>query len=127
MPPRILIVDDDRDLCLVVSQLLGKAGYETAEAATAGEALDAILSERPSLVLLDLGLPEGGGLAVLRQLREWGAAVPVIIITGATDDAEASLALDLGAARCMFKPFVNSELLLAVAMLAGRGSLASEA
>jgi two-component system KDP operon response regulator KdpE len=127
MAARVLVVDDDPDLRLVLSHLLRRQGYATSEAASAGEALDAIVNEPPQLVLLDLGLPQGGGLAVLRQLREWGASIPVLVITGATDDTEVALALDLGASRCLFKPFVNSELLVAISMLLGPDAQSDEA
>jgi|SRR3989344_4258296 len=80
---KILIVEDDNLLLKMYSRKLSGSGYEVKEAVNGQEGLDAALSEKPDLILLDIRMPVMTGLEMLKALRknEWGKSVPVIILT----------------------------------------------
>lgn len=77
----ILIVDDDESILNLLEILVKRGGFQVALASTAEDALKALGSKRPSLVLLDLVLPVKSGLDVLKHLSETGNPIPVIVIT----------------------------------------------
>lgn len=111
---KILIVEDDEDLRAFVAGLLGAAGYHVLEAANAAEAHSKARETRPDLMLLDLILPDGDGLAVFRKMREEALTVdlPVIVVSARTKDRDIVQALELGAEDYVSKPF-NANILLA--------------
>lgn len=83
MKQKILIVDDHRDIRKSIGLRLQNANYETAFALTVGDAIDVASSDRPDLIVLDLGLPDGDGFDVLSNLSEdaYTAQIPVIVIS----------------------------------------------
>lgn len=90
MPARILAVDDDPDIIMILRLILEAAGYEVEEAAGPREALEQVYACQPDLILLDLMMPcEAEGLVFVRQLRstypEQLAQIPIIIVSGALD------------------------------------------
>jgi two-component system KDP operon response regulator KdpE len=93
---RILLVDDDRQLRRALHITLRAAGYELGVAATGTEALARAASEPPDIVILDLGLPDLDGVAVLEGLRGWCAA-PVIVLSARHEEKAKVRALDAGA------------------------------
>ncbi|HEY5457496.1 MAG TPA: response regulator transcription factor [Acidothermaceae bacterium] len=109
----VLIVEDDPRIASFLNKGLRAEGYVTSvatnavEANTYAEAMSADLS----LVLLDLGLPDGSGTGVLQRLRQRQSDVPVIILTARSDVSDKVRGLDLGANDYVIKPFVFEELL----------------
>jgi two-component system KDP operon response regulator KdpE len=108
--PLILLVDDERPIRRLVHTALSGAGYRVLEAETGGDALRLAAQQPPDLVILDLGLPDADGQAVLRQLREWLRA-PVIILSARDQERQKVTALDNGADDYLTKPFSTAELL----------------
>lgn len=106
----ILIVDDDVVLCEMLAALLIRQGYRVLMAGTALEMAHIIERERISLIFLDIELPDGDGLALLRHLRRHND-LPVIMLTGQTGSSDRLLALELGADDYIAKPFDSRELL----------------
>jgi DNA-binding NarL/FixJ family response regulator len=112
----VLVVDDDRDHCLLVRQLLRPLGYEIRIALTAGEALAAVRRDPPALVLLDVHLPGISGYEVCRQIRdEFGDRIAIIFLSGKRkEDFDRTAGLLLGADDYIVKPFVAGELIARV-------------
>jgi two-component system KDP operon response regulator KdpE len=107
--PRILVVDDERPIRRFLNaSLSGK--YTIFEAANGAEAIQAATSERPDLIILDLGLPDMDGVEVTRRLREW-TQTPIIIISVREQENDKIAALDAGADDYLTKPFGAGELL----------------
>jgi two-component system, OmpR family, KDP operon response regulator KdpE len=110
---RVLVVDDEPEIRNIIRVLLEAEGYRIAEAATASRAEIAARTEKPDLVLLDLGLPDGDGLAVLRSIRTW-SPVPLVVLSARTMEEQKIAALDAGADDYVTKPFSAPELLARV-------------
>jgi two-component system KDP operon response regulator KdpE len=107
---KILVVDDEPQIRTLLRAILARAGYRIVEAATAREALAASAIDKPDLVLLDLGLPDRDGLALVESLKAEGAAS--LIVVSAREEIEQKVAaLDLGADDYVTKPFDSDELL----------------
>jgi len=106
---RILIVDDERPIRRFLSTLLSPE-YTVFEAANGEEALRAVATEHPDLVILDLGLPDVDGVEVTRRLREW-TQIPILIVSVREQETEKIAALDAGADDYLTKPFGAGELL----------------
>ena len=101
---RILLVDDEPEICWILSRALGEVGYDVATAETAQAALAAFETHAPEVVLLDLRLPDGDGLDVLRRLRELDEHAPVVMLTGHGTIESAVRAMKLGAFDYLIKP-----------------------
>jgi two-component system KDP operon response regulator KdpE len=108
--PLLLLVEDEAPIRRFVRASLVSEGYRVEEADTAKQALRAATQQPPDLVVLDLGLPDGDGLDVLRQLREWSRA-PVLILSAREQERQKVAALDAGADDYLTKPFGTGELL----------------
>jgi two-component system, OmpR family, KDP operon response regulator KdpE len=106
----VLIVDDEPQIRRFLRTSLSAHGYRVIEAAGGQEAMTLLATERPELVLLDLGLPDIDGLEVIRRLREW-SMVPIIVVSVRGREAEKIEALDCGADDYVTKPFGMGELL----------------
>jgi DNA-binding response OmpR family regulator len=109
----ILVVDDDLDLVDVVRTALEREGFAVDDANDGATALDKIADDTPELVVLDLGLPKVRGLDVLRRVRA-DTAVPVIVLSGRSDEADRIVGLELGADDYVVKPFSPRELVARV-------------
>jgi DNA-binding NtrC family response regulator len=107
---RILLVDDEPEIGWILSRALGEAGYEVATAEAAQAAVTAFEEKAPEVVLLDLRLPDGDGLDVLRRIRELDEHVPVIMLTGHGTIESAVSAMKLGAFDYLIKPVHLEEL-----------------
>lgn len=120
---RILVVDDERPIRRFLRTVLGAQGYTVTEAVTGGEALTALIADRPDVMILDLGLPDMDGIEVTRQVREW-SSIPIIILSVREHEQDKVAALDAGADDYLTKPFGSSELLarLRVALRRSAGS-----
>ena len=108
--PRVLVVDDERAIRRFLRASLAAHGYTVFDASTGKEALSAVLSDRPDLIILDLGLPDLSGLEVTRQLREW-SQTPIIVLSVREEEATKVAALDVGADDYLTKPFGMAELM----------------
>ena len=107
---RILVVEDEAELRRFVALSLGREGFDVHEAGNLERALIEAASRRPDLVLLDLGLPDGDGVDVVRDLRTW-SQVPVVVLSARGDERDKIEALDAGADDYLIKPFGVGELL----------------
>jgi len=107
--PRVLVVDDERPIRRFLQASLS-GQYRVIEAANGEQALQAVVSEQPELVILDLGLPDMDGVDVTRRLREW-TQIPIIIVSVREQEAEKIKALDAGADDYLTKPFGAAELM----------------
>jgi len=116
---RVLIADDDLQLVRALRISLTAHGYDVLTAVDGRAALDAVVTGRPDLVLLDLGMPRLDGIGVLEALRGW-TSVPVLVLSGRTDSGDKVDALDAGADDYVTKPFAMDELLARLRALARR-------
>ena len=112
----ILIIEDDSDIVELVRYNLERERYEVRDAVTGEEGLDLAVSLKPSLILLDLGLPGIQGLEVCRVLRQRmdTKTIPVIMLTARDDDADIVRGWTTGVDFYLTKPFELDELLLVV-------------
>jgi two-component system, NtrC family, response regulator AtoC len=101
----ILIVDDQQDICEVLSIFIEKEGYKCFVANNGKDAVEKFKKLSPKLVFLDIRLPDIDGIEVLKQIKEVNSAVPVIMITAYRDAEKVVQAFRLGAFDCIFKPF----------------------
>jgi two-component system KDP operon response regulator KdpE len=106
---RILVVDDEPQIQRFLKPSLSAAGYEVVEAATGAEALKAVATQAPDLVILDLGLPDMDGKEIIASLRGW-SDIPIVILSARDRESEKIAALDLGADDYIEKPFGIGEL-----------------
>lgn len=111
MISKLLIVEDDLSLQRVLSDFLKNEGFVTETASTGSEALNKIDKSIPSLVLLDLGLPDIQGETVLGKIRQDYPELPVVILTAKSKPKEIAAGLNLGADDYLAKPFAVEELL----------------
>jgi len=122
---RVLVVDDDRVLARALAINLKARSYEVEVALTGAEALAAAGRRLPDVVVLDLGLPDMDGVEVLQGLRGW-TAVPVLVLSARSDQAEKVAALDAGADDYVTKPFGMDELLARLRAAVRRAAPATE-
>jgi two-component system KDP operon response regulator KdpE len=106
----ILIVEDEPPIRRLLRTTLGAHDYRTLEAETGAEALSALRHHRPDLVLLDLGLPDIDGLALIGRVREL-SPVPIIVLSSRGEEGAKVAALDAGADDYVTKPFGAEELM----------------
>jgi two-component system KDP operon response regulator KdpE len=106
---RVLVVDDEPQILRGLRVVLRRAGFQVDMAATVAEALDALAVRPPDALVLDLVLPDGTGVDVLRDLRRW-SALPVLVLSAVGDEREKVRALDEGADDYVTKPFGADEL-----------------
>jgi two-component system KDP operon response regulator KdpE len=107
--PRVLVVDDEPQIVRGLRVVLRNAGFQVDSAGTKEEALDALSHRPPDAVLLDLVLPDGSGVDVCREVREW-SHVPIVVVSAVGDEREKVRALDAGADDYVTKPFGSQEL-----------------
>lgn len=107
---KVLIVDDDPNICELIKICLEKEGYSTSIANDGAEAIEEFKSYMPNIVLLDIMMPKIDGLQVCREIRK-ESNVPIIMLTAKSDTFDTVLGLELGADDYMSKPFESKELL----------------
>ncbi|MBC7737367.1 MAG: response regulator [Candidatus Saccharibacteria bacterium] len=108
--PQILIVDDEPQILRFLGHSLTAVGYHTTTASTGAEALRQIAARSPDLMILDLGLPDTDGKAVIEAVRQ-SSNLPIIVLSARDQEMEKIMALDLGADDFVAKPFAIGELL----------------
>ena len=107
---QVLVIEDEPAIRNVLKVLLESQGYRTVEADTALRAEIEARSHKPDLLLIDLGLPDGDGLVVIRRVRAW-SQVPIVVLSARTMEEQKIAALDAGADDYVTKPFSAPELL----------------
>ncbi len=118
----ILIIDDDEDLCELVSEYLGVEGFEVETVNDGVEGLNEALKERHDLVILDVMLPSKNGFDVLRELRE-SSGTPVLMLTARGEDMERIVGLEIGADDYLPKPFNPRELVARIRAILRRAEI----
>jgi two-component system KDP operon response regulator KdpE len=119
----VLVVDDEPQIVRALKVVLREAGFEAITAESAGEGLDRAAVRPPEAAIVDLVLPDGDGVEVTRQLREW-SEMPILVLSAVGEEAQKVRALDAGADDYITKPFGTRELvarLQAALRRAGRG------
>ena len=113
MKAKILVVDDERKIVQLARDYLEHAGFDVSAAYDGAAAIAAARADRPDLVVLDLGLPEIDGLDVARTLRS-ETSVPIVMLTGRSEESDKLVGLELGADDYVTKPFSPKELVARV-------------
>lgn len=121
MSHKILVVDDDPHIRDIICFALEKAGMRPVVAQDGAEALERFASEAPSLVVLDIGMPEMDGLEVCRRLRR-NSDTPILFLSARDDEIDRVLGLEIGGDDYVTKPFSPRELIARVAAILRRGS-----
>ena len=123
---RILVVDDDPLIVRLVRMNLTRAGYRVLTASDGEEALDAVASETPDLVILDVMLPKMDGYEVCRSIREF-SLVPIVLLTAKGEQVDKLRGFEMGADDYLTKPFAPPELLARVLAVLRRTQQAAPA
>lgn len=118
---RVLIVDDDVELCRLLGERLSSEGFALEAVHDGARGLERVLSEQHALIILDLMLPGMGGLDVLRRVRKQ-SSVPVLILTARGEDVDRILGLEIGADDYLPKPFNPRELIARIRAILRRTS-----
>ena len=119
--PLLLLIEDDPQFQMLLSTTLESQDYQVLSAATGQEGLIAARSQQPSLLILDLGLPDIDGQEVIRRLRKW-SEVPIIVLSARNQENEITQALDNGADDYLTKPFSTAVLISRIKALLRRVS-----
>jgi DNA-binding response OmpR family regulator len=124
---KILVVDDELKIARLVRDYLTEAGFDVTLASTGPSALAAARSQRPDLVILDLGLPGMDGYDVTRSIRAQ-SSIPIIMLTARSEETDRIVGLELGADDYVVKPFSPRELVARVKAVLRRtgGEVATE-
>jgi phosphate regulon transcriptional regulator PhoB len=128
MSKKILIVEDERDVCRLLKFNLEKEGFRVVSASDGSVALAEIRREEPDLVILDLMLPGMDGLEICRQVRRHDryARLPILMLTARSDEADRVVGLELGADDYVTKPFSTREVIARIRALLRRHEPAPE-
>lgn len=122
--PKILVVDDALEIVRIVRDYLEHAGFSVVTASNGLDAVRLARTERPDLIVLDLGLPGRDGLDVTRDLRR-ESSVPIVMLTARTDEVDKLVGLELGADDYVTKPFSARELVARVRAVLRRAQAAA--
>jgi len=123
--PRLLVVDDDRDLCHLVTQYLEPEGFTLSVVHTGGEGIRTAIEGNYELIVLDVMLPDKKGFDVLREIRQ-RARTPVLMLTAKGDEFDRVLGLELGADDYLTKPFSPRELVARISAILRRSGWQSD-
>jgi two-component system KDP operon response regulator KdpE len=110
LPETILVIDDEVQIRRLLEITLSSNGFKISEAGTGKDGLIAVATQHPSLIILDLGLPDTDGIEILKKIREWYKK-PIIILSVKNSEDDIIKALDSGANDYVTKPFRTMELL----------------
>jgi CheY-like chemotaxis protein len=108
--PRILCIEDNEDSCEILDILLSRAGYEVVLARTAAEALNRTLTDSFDVLLLDNHLPDGSGLELCQQIREFNRHTPICFYTSDAYPKQIEAAMRAGANAYLVKPVLPDEM-----------------
>jgi two-component system alkaline phosphatase synthesis response regulator PhoP len=123
---RILVIEDDLSILTGLSMNLRFEGYEVLQAQDGRTGLQRALDERPDLLVLDIMLPQMNGYEVIRELRQRGRDIPVVMLSARGMEQDKILGLDLGADDYVVKPFALQELLARIKAVLRRQQRAGE-
>jgi two-component system NtrC family response regulator len=123
MNAKILVVDDEPEICEVISHYLGKKNYEVITATSAKEAMAKFSSEKPALILLDIRMPDMDGVECLKELKKMNKDIPVIMVSAVTDLDKAKETMKLGATDYLAKPIGFEALEMAISTYLFLGSV----
>lgn len=112
--PKLLVVDDERDICDFVKNFFGERGHSVQTAENGDEALLSIKKDRPDLVLLDIKMKGMDGIAVLKHIKDYDKGIKVIMVTALEDQDKMDEACRLGACEYVTKPLALDALEQAV-------------
>jgi DNA-binding response OmpR family regulator len=121
---RLLVIEDEERLVEVLKSALGRAGFVVDAVETAADAREALALVAYDAAILDLGLPDGDGLAILAEARRAGRNIPALILTARDTVEDRVLGLDAGADDYLIKPFAMTELIARTKALLRRPGLA---
>ena len=124
---RVLVVDDHEEVLELVQKALERDAHEVFVASTAAGAAEAVREQRPEIVVLDLGLPDGSGEELCRSLRQTSEAPAILILTAENRVSSRVRCLDAGADDYLSKPFAVAELRARVRALSRRARASSAA
>lgn len=110
---RILIADDDREIVQLIAESLEEEGFEVVKAYNGRDAMDKLSQEQPSLIILDIMMPEMDGLEICRRIRQEMAA-PIILLSAKSREIDKVVGLEVGADDYLTKPFSINELIARV-------------
>jgi len=122
---QVLVIEDDDMISEGVVSALKRHGFTASSVATSRQAMDRLRTEKPDILVLDLGLPDMDGLEFLKKIRKQGYALPVLILTARDGLANKITGLDSGADDYLTKPFETDELLARLRVLERRLGSAS--
>jgi len=125
--PKILVVEDDKNILAGLVDNLKMAGYSTVIARDGESALKQVTDRKPDLVILDLMLPKLHGFEVCKRLKQGGSRVPIIILSAQGDEADKVTGLEIGADDYITKPFSPKELLVRIKAVLRRSHPAARA
>lgn len=126
MKPLVLLVDDERSILQLAELYLSREGFRVITAEDGQGALDAVASQNPVLVVLDVMLPKLDGFEVCRRLRAEDNPVAILMLTARDDDVDKIVGLELGADDYLTKPFNPRELVARVKAILRRDARASQ-
>lgn len=122
---KILIADDERDICEAVRKIVERAGHTCFAVLDGALAMEAFERERPDVVILDVMMPEVNGFELCRQLRERDARVPIIMLSAKSDIVDKGVGFAVGCDDYIAKPFNSQELAMRIEAQLRRARLAT--
>ncbi len=124
MTAKILIADDEPNIVISLEYLMKREGYEVVVARDGQEAIDAILRERPQLVLLDVMMPNKSGFEVCQEVRATDCVkdTPILMLTAKGRETDVAKGIGVGATAYLTKPFSTKDIAQKVRELLGRGA-----
>src|ERR687887_270052 len=117
----VLVVEDEASIASFVSLYLKNAGYDVRTAPTGSDALAAVAASQPSLIVLDLMLPDIDGIEICRRIRQT-SDIPILMLTARDEDVDKIIGLEVGADDYMTKPFNPRELVARVKSILRRAA-----
>lgn len=105
MKPKILVIDDEQEICDLLETFLRREGYEVVTSTSAIDGIDKVKTENPHVICLDIRMPEMDGLEVMKKIREVNKEVTILMATAVMDDKISEEAAKLGAYDYIVKPF----------------------
>lgn len=122
--PKILVVEDEQEIRRFLRVSLSHSGYRLVETASAKDAVLQAATQQPDLMILDIGLPDGDGFEVIREVRQW-STMPIVVLSARGQEQDKVRALDEGADDYLTKPFAVGELLARLRVALRHSSQAS--
>lgn len=117
---KILVIDDDYTILRLMEALLENVGYQVAVVTDATFATSVAIQEKPDLIVLDLGLPGGDGYLVMDRLQNFNNRIPIVVLSGRSDEKSRQRALQAGAKAYFEKPANSKALLDTIQSLLGQ-------